>query len=65
MILNTEAKIEKRIEEQKALDEVRKENINARINKRRLKYIGDKIQSDQFKKLAEENERRPAHTYCA
>ena len=52
MILNTESKIDKRLEEQKALDAIRRENINSRINKAQRKYIIDTLQNDQFKKLA-------------
>ena len=52
MILNTESKINKRLEEQRALDEVRRGNINSRINKTQKKYIIDKLQDEQFKKLA-------------
>ena len=52
MMLNTDAKIDKRLEEQKALDELTRENINSRINKTQRKYIIDKVQNDQFKKLA-------------
>ena len=38
MILNTDARINKRLEEEKLLDEVRRVNINSRINKTQKIY---------------------------